>query len=558
MNITLYKYSNRSLIANKMEDRDLITLFSGNITPYGEFNGQKVSFRLSDLYQANYCKYEFNGKNYYGYVNVDVDSKGLYVYNVVVDALSSCWYNNCFDTPVLVERMTFGQSQNKDSEIVWKDRYLKTQYSLTGKSRNIYILIQAVWCGFENIPLDSDTAGIIKKYFIPEHLDDGEKNDHYIYSPGVITYLLTLSQWEVFLDTFLFHSNAAKQKSIATSIFRIAAVDGDLIRNDKNEFPGAAVFPVAAYIDSKQLNYPCLIFCKEEGHVITVPISNAGIEQGTTPTVYHSFAQFYLHTDESFSNSGNFIERRSVGYTPDSIRLNSYEEKMFQFFFPNAASVLVKLRDLPTHIINEANSYKISSIGYRSYFDPGSFIATYYPEFNEEVLLEFPTQTEVSTQFPLPVDTSITNWYAIGASALATIGTTVATIVSGGLTAPALIHATTGLGATAASAIAQETNGGFMVKGVSGGSTEWTTGQGIYFIVYTQLPEVDDIDAFNEEFGKPHEQIENITRLSFGANRNKMYVKTRNANLESNGMPSQLIQEAQRISNTGFYILKRR
>ena len=129
--------------------------------------------------------------------------------------------------------------------------------------------------------------------------------------------------------------------------------------------------------------------------------------------------------------------------------------------------------------------------------------------------------------------------------------------MTGGLTAPAIIAATTGLGATTASAISQETNGGFVVKGVSGGNLEWVSQQGIFCYLYTQLPEVEDIDAFDEEFGSPHEQIENIIGLPFPPIAgDKMYIRTRNANLASKGMPSQLIQEAQRISNTGFYIVR--
>ena len=553
MNITLYKYSNRSLIANKMEDRELITLFFGNITPYGEFNSQRVSFRLSDLYEANYCKYEFNGKEYYGYVNVDVDSKGLYVYNVVVDALSSCWYNDCFDTNILIERMTFGQSQNKDSEIIWKDRYSKRVIPITGKSRNVYILIQAIWGGFDKIPAGSVNYSTIKTYFIPEDLGNGEQNDHIIYSPGIITYLLTYEQWEVFLKYF-YNLSDAQQGKVAQSIFKIAAVDGDVIGNQV-DFPGVSTFPVAVNSGAGTLFRPSLLFFQEEGKVFTIPVSESGYTIDDVPQVYFSFPSFYLHILDG--EQVNYIDKDSNSYQANSIGLNSYEESLIQFFFPNSVSTLIKLRDLPNHILKLENNYRISTIGYRSYFDPGSFITTYYPRFNGELLLDFPTQSEISTQFPLPVDSSITNWHQIGASALATIGTTVATIVTGGLTAPAIIAATTGLGATTASAISQETNGGFVVKGVSGGNLEWVSQQGIFCYLYTQLPEVEDIDAFDEEFGSPHEQMGNIIGLPFPPIAgDKMYIRTRNANLASKGMPSQLIQEAQRISNTGFYIVR--
>lgn len=149
MNITLYKYSNRTLIANKLADKSMIAMWSGDITPYGEFNSSKVVFRLSEKYEANYCRYEYNGNTYYGFCTVSADSKGLYTYNITVDALSTCWYDGCFNLPVLVLRKTGGTSVSVDDGIPWQDTMDKIQHNIANRSNGCHILVQCVWQNYD-------------------------------------------------------------------------------------------------------------------------------------------------------------------------------------------------------------------------------------------------------------------------------------------------------------------------------------------------------------------------------------------------------------------------
>lgn len=120
MNIHLYNYTGMNSIANKL--KDLSPVYSGDIVPYGRFDSQSVVFRLDTEYVCNYCQYGFNGNTYMGYVNVSVDSEGLYVYRVNVDPLTTAWYKRCMNTLAFIQYSKEGTNQLFDDRITTEQK----------------------------------------------------------------------------------------------------------------------------------------------------------------------------------------------------------------------------------------------------------------------------------------------------------------------------------------------------------------------------------------------------------------------------------------------------
>ena len=87
MRVTLYKYIGDSDTANKLL-RDCTVIYNKEVIPYGAFNPNGASFRLDVLHDVNYGKFTYNGHDYYGYVDVSTDSKGIYNYTITTDCIS--------------------------------------------------------------------------------------------------------------------------------------------------------------------------------------------------------------------------------------------------------------------------------------------------------------------------------------------------------------------------------------------------------------------------------------------------------------------------------------
>lgn len=98
MTVTLYNYTGMDNVANKLLSRLCTKVWEGDITTYGAFTPRGGVFRLSNLYQCNYCTFQYDGITYYANVDISTDSKGLYVYTCTTDSLATCFYKGCMNS----------------------------------------------------------------------------------------------------------------------------------------------------------------------------------------------------------------------------------------------------------------------------------------------------------------------------------------------------------------------------------------------------------------------------------------------------------------------------
>lgn len=122
MKVTLYKYIGDSDTANKLL-RKCTVIYDKEVIPYGAFNPNGASFRLDTLHDVNYAKFTYNSHDYYGYVDVSTDSKGIYNYSITTDPLTTAWYAGCFNTGNLCLYSDYGTLLTTDDRVTTNGGY---------------------------------------------------------------------------------------------------------------------------------------------------------------------------------------------------------------------------------------------------------------------------------------------------------------------------------------------------------------------------------------------------------------------------------------------------
>lgn len=118
MKVSLYKYTGDADTANKLL-RNCIVIYDKEVVPYGAFNPNGASFRLDVLLDVNYAKFTYNGHDYYGYVDVSTDSKGLYNYSITTDPLTTAWYAGCFNSSNICKYSDYGTGKFFDDRATY-------------------------------------------------------------------------------------------------------------------------------------------------------------------------------------------------------------------------------------------------------------------------------------------------------------------------------------------------------------------------------------------------------------------------------------------------------
>lgn len=125
MKVTLYKYIGDSDTANKLL-RKCTVIYDREVVPYGAFNPNGASFRLDTLHDVNYAKFTYNSHDYYGYVAVATDSKGIYNYTITTDPLTTAWYAGCFNVGNICDYSDLGTLQIKDPRVAYNEPVVYT------------------------------------------------------------------------------------------------------------------------------------------------------------------------------------------------------------------------------------------------------------------------------------------------------------------------------------------------------------------------------------------------------------------------------------------------
>lgn len=536
MKVTLYRYIGDSDTANKLL-RKCTVVYDKEVIPYGAFNPNGAAFRLDTLHDVNYAKFTYNSHDYYGYVDVSTDSKGIYNYSITTDPLTTAWYAGCFNTGNVCKYSDYGtlliqdSRATDDSEKTWLiktfdpfkeftsaigDWYIVTVLNSQIENQNIKI----------NNPIFSSFAmnGSVFNEFMTNFQGlTGE--DQYKFAPSIIS-VYSVRGYEIGLTTFT--------QFPSTKVIRLYSLTA----------PGAD--GKIAKIDHKDINLTT-------GTAYRVDSKNSG------QSYWNSCGGFNISTTD---NNGNPI-------VATSSNLNT----QFQLHIPDCGDIKFTLRNILEykHFDSEAG-FSIYSIGYKKYYDFISGVCKAYLVINDSVgssltntLPQYSINATMPIKLPILYDNSLQDWRAaknslvtsgVGfiTSVAATIGAAAATAASGGAATPALIAAGTSL-ATATTGMANSINAFEHQKYQDENATVSTTcgaGGSVDFAEtpwliawYNKSHNLADIQG---KFGKPDGLVRVVGNL-------KGWVQTEACHLPSNGLPFDIITQAEQLANNGFRIV---
>ena len=140
MKVTLYKYTGDSDTANKLL-KQCTVVYNKEVIPYGAFNPNGASFRLDTLHDVNYAKFTYNSHDYYGYVDVSTDSKGIYNYSITTDPLTTAWYAGCFNVGNKVLYSDYGDNLLFDNRAKYKDGINILEIGISPLRKDYYIIL---------------------------------------------------------------------------------------------------------------------------------------------------------------------------------------------------------------------------------------------------------------------------------------------------------------------------------------------------------------------------------------------------------------------------------
>lgn len=263
-----------------------------------------------------------------------------------------------------------------------------------------------------------------------------------------------------------------------------------------------------------------------------------------------------MATDRDLQSPGGYIyfDINPIEYNP------SIADTQIMLHVPDSGNLEFTLGNVMG--MYESNVPKIiTNVGYHYEYDFVSGNKRIWPviivedvEGNHDIYhyREYAIETPIKLQSPVAIDTSLTNWRAMSqsviASSLGLAASVAGTVATGGAMLPAAIAA----GANSLNTINNvqqekynERCGGYSQVGSVGGSSEWR--EAPYITIYQHKPiNLGDIQA---KWGKPDFKNRNVESI---ATANPGYYQTQGCQLNQNGLPIQIIQEAQRLADNGF------
>ena len=578
MQVTLYRFNGKKDEANKLQG-NITQLFNANVTPYGAFSATNVVFVLDYMYSANYCKYIYNNKTYYGFCTVSVASNGLYEYHVEIDALTTAWYAGCFETSLRVSRSPYSNWNTPISQTYISEDPLVTISNIknvlyancSGWTDMRYrVLIQVAWGG--NVPggaagqftprnefttdqQDYHTyTAEIDTDFDPVSIDS--INKHLKYPTSVLTYALTIPQFKYFTQ-FIGQMPAWSQKLIAGGVLRIALVNDMTINKDGGGIRAARMALIRT--SSQTTNYAPAITIyapnREDGDqsgdkepYVVVPIgswSNSPPEAATG-----QYSNYYQHYGDPLASIPMVFRINGAhdGWEWDTPTM----KKFYNFHLPNGVTINIKGSSIPAQ-------FQDCYLAVLTNFDPGSFqvmyrIAGSYKSSGTIVtakLDEYTVITSISATGCLPYDSSVTNWTSMISSA----GNIVLQTAAGGITG-GWAGALAGLASSGLQAISnyanlqwQEETGGFSIVGNAGGDMVYGSSIAPFCeIVYYEVNR-NDYDDITATYGYICDHP--IGSSTYMALRGPYQLK--DPKLLSMGYEKQIIEEAQAAASEIFY-----
>ena len=491
MIVSLYKYSNKSHVANKIDG--LSPVFTGDITPYGAFNARTVTFRLSEMYEANLCRYEYNHHAYYGSCTIDVDSNGLYVYSVNIDALTTAWYNNCMSTKNVVKYSKNGNSLRYDDRLFFKEDVFNYEIPISAGRKELTVIMA------------------VKSHDV--------YSGNYLANPNFEIYAFTVGQFNDFMSGLNIWTTSSMtteelQAKYVPSIYALFAVPTEEI--NFSAFYAAETNTVRLW---KMLG--------ESSSLINYRYVNGN-------DINYISRKLKYDTTLTLDWSQQIIS--AINYP-----LTGYRQKsIFTLHVANMGDITFRYSD----VSKDAN---ITNIGYAISYDFVGGRKNAYLIINGEVRKNYCLSAAIPLTFSMSYDSSIQRWDRVNSSVMGSIINIGATVIAPHpITISGLATQGIGLYQQVQDAIHEQNFGARSTVGSVCGSSEQMTAYGSFLTIQ----EVRPIDAagYQELYGYPDGQSRNIATLSG-------YVETHNAKFVENGIPADIVREAERQSDAGFYII---
>lgn len=514
MQVTLYKYTGEQDVANKIL-QNATEVYNQDVTPYGAFDPNGAIFRLSELYDVNYGKFTFNNHDYYGYVDISVDSKGLYNYRITTDALTTAWYADCFNTNNLCIYSNYGNNNNLQDQ--------RISYS-NGS------IIESIG-NFTNSEYDSATNAYKGEYVAmvilnPEH-NVATDPSQYTQSPAFDVYLMRDWVYELFIQKF--HALSDKDQNrfnqCIIKLYIIDSKDGYSLTHNLTATRVITLFSVNSTTGED------------------VVYTDIDVGEGANYIYNISKAQnFVIETITGLSTSFLFENINATNYQ-DSILLS----------IKNCGLINIKATDLSKTFENIQTSPTTFDLAYIRYYDFVGGQQAIIPQIRYPALgvfaflplMQYRVNIPLPETFPFMYDSSITNWTSVVASSVLGIISTV-----GNVAVQNYVAATSsliGTGATLAKNISEAKYGPASITGSTGGSLSRVINSGeekIYFI----HKEIVNLIDYQSKYGKPDGKMRNISQLSG-------WVQSNPCHLISNGLPNDIITAAEQSANNGFEII---
>lgn len=543
MKVTLYKYIGDSDTANKLL-RKCTVIYDREVVPYGAFNPSGASFRLDTLHDVNYAKFTYNSHDYYGYVAVATDSKGIYNYTITTDPLTTAWYAGCFNTGNLCKYSDYGTGKFFDDRATYSP---DLNYE--------YIQVKAPSTAFRIIMV------VARSYQASETYGD-------IYNPMYDVYSMSFEDFY----RFCYYSYTNEYEQTRSSIFRIYAVPVDEITSLSSK-----------YLKVEQVNLYGAV--GSEGYVKVCPPNVAPTKLTNTFKISEA-ASGYTFNENWLSTFRATIDKPINSWR----RLN-----MIKLYVEDMGYIAFKYSDV-------AKGTNITSIGYRKSFDFISGLQRATLIVNGEVLKDYFIQGNIANTLPYFDAEHQKSWNERFAGVLSAGIGLVSGIVSVGSAiytgaeslstiafnksildeiplfsptyeaAPKDIQAsvrglyretqaekhslpqTVYTGLQGSRNIVQTMNqlsntshgAGYTINGSGAGSLDLPNRQGS-FIIWQEAPPHNLADI-QGKFGKPDGLVRVVGNLTG-------WVQTEACHLPSNGLPFDIVTQAEKASDIGFRIV---
>lgn len=557
MRVTLYRYIGDSDTANKLL-KQCTVIYDKEVVPYGAFNPNGASFRLDTLHDVNYAKFTYNSHDYYGYVDVNTDSKGIYNYTITTDPLTTAWYAGCFNVGNLCKYSDLGTGKFFDDRATYSPD-LNYEYIQVKPTTTTFRVILVITKSFIQPNDDPDNKPV----------QFGAATD--IYNPLYDVYSMSYEDYSAFCagsfnDTY---------NGYRDSVFRVYIVPVDEITSMSTKY--TKVNQVWLYYGADAGKFPSLPCPKDSDKWI-------GKRLLTNTFKIDLPAEGYTYNENWLSTFRVPIRNKPI---------NSWRRQaMIKLYVEDMGYISFKYSDV-------AKGADITSIGYKKSFDFVSGLQRATLIVNDNLLKDYFIQGQIANAAPyFSVEHVKTFNERFSGSLAAGIG-----IASGVMSvAPSALSLGLGTGQTLSNILSASSNiisskmsrspmnkaifqrmgsqnveslkgnsdnagfslgarnivdsmnrmsdssqgSGYTINGGGTGSLDLPNRTGS-FIIWQEAPphNLADIEG---KFGKPDGLVRVVGNLTG-------WVQTEACHLPSNGLPFDIIDAAERLSDNGFRIV---